>query len=84
MGFYKVHFFNLLNKTTRIETHKWLFGAEPPTSIVDTHCRRFVAKLVYKKSTLKKGDYIIFKAREVTRLLRHNVLALSFFDRVIP
>ena len=48
------------------------------------HCRRFVAKLVYKKSTLKKGDYIIFKAREVTRLLRHNVLALSFFDRVIP
>ena len=32
------------NKTTRIETHKWLFGAEPPTSIVDTHYEKWVGR----------------------------------------
>ena len=49
MGFYKVHFFNLLNKTTRIETHKWLLGAEPPTSIVDTHSKPSLLILFYIK-----------------------------------
>ena len=37
VGFYKVHFFKVWNKTTRIETHKWQLGAEPPTSTEDTH-----------------------------------------------